>query len=217
MIVTFDDLLSDWVVKVNIRSAKKNSQLLNLGSDDPLFYSLKKDSYQHTRLSGKDVGNAVILLAHGDEKSINELDANSFCNRYRLIPNIKNKPLILISCDSGKPRDNNISLAQEIANELRNDNVTVYAPNGPSIFCEYALAIVNSNKEESVLELQEFYVSYYDSQNLPVPECIADNCFKALITYILSNPLVGNVKMFDEIPEQITDYTILGLTKFTAQ
>ena len=218
MIVTFDDLLCNWVTQVNISSARKKCHMLNIGSYDPLFYSLNKDSNQCTYLWGREVGNAVILLAHGNENEINTLDANRFCDLYRQIPNIQNKPLILISCDSGKPRGpHNVSLAQERANVLRNENVTVYAPNGSSIFCEYALAIVNPRAEYIVYLLQQSRIDYFVRHNLPVPEWIGESCINELITHLLNNPAYGNVKMFNEIPDQITDYTILGLTRFTGQ
>ena len=199
MIITFDVLRDDWVIKYNIEAAEENAVKLHFGQNiaTKAYVDYNDGTVIYKDFTGP--GDVHLFLGHGSAVDIAELDPQEFCNKLRKVPQITKNPLLLVSCFSGK-----LAFAGLIAREL---GVDVFAPEGACIFSKLRYAVVDGDYVNRVADEQDrLYNQGLSSEEI----------FTQLTDFVKQNNY-GTVNYWFSIRDIHNDFTKMGFRKFAGK
>lgn len=200
MIITFDILRDDWVIRQDIVAAQANAVKLHIGQANMptiAYVDYNDGTVLYKNYTGP--GEVHVFFGHGTSANICDLQPEAFCGKLRKIPQIDRNPLLLVSCHAGK-----LNVAKKVAQIL---GVDVFAPEGSCIFSNLRYAVVNDQYLVTVSREQDRL------RNLGLPP---DEIFRQLTDFIQQNNY-GYVGYWFTINDIHNDFVNMGFRKFTGQ
>lgn len=201
MILTFDTLKDNWVIKYKIQAAKENSLKLQIGVNNPTVGIINRKTGQVTYPDGyTGYGYVHVFFGHGSDTEIDGItNPVDFCNLLRDVTQINNNPLLLVSCRSGKS-----TYAKQVAKIL---GVDVFAPEGRCIFGKKRFAVIDDKYYSDVKKKQDDLVNSGKT---------SDEIFTSLIDFVRDKKY-GVVHDWIEIKDIHNDFTKMGFRKFSGR
>ena len=201
MVLTFNTLEDDWVIKYNIEAASYLAQMLQIGQPNmPSVGIVSPTNGSVVYRSGyTGPGNVHVFFGHGSSVDIDRLDPQEFSNSLRKVPLINKNPLLLVSCFSGR-----FAYAEIVAHEL---GVDVFAPEGACIFSKLRYAVVNGDYVNRVSDEQDRLYN----QGLSSEEIFTQ------LTDFVKQKNYGTVDYWFTIKDIHNDFTKMGFRKFAGQ